>query len=128
VAITVAANIFTSAKLRETELALWRVLGMRRGDLVLTQVISTVFSVTVGTLLGLLLGATLVEQSKQLLAQRSAEATIQGGEVQSYDAVFAPVAEFWWPILMVALLLGIVAALYPAFRTANTDPAKVLQS
>jgi ABC-type lipoprotein release transport system permease subunit len=29
---------------------------------------------------------------------------------------------------MVALLLGIVAALYPAFRTANTDPAKVLQS
>jgi ABC-type lipoprotein export system ATPase subunit/ABC-type lipoprotein release transport system permease subunit len=129
VAITVAANIFTSAKLRETELALWRVLGMRRGDLVLTQVLATVFAVTTGTILGLGLGAVLVEQSKALLAERSAEAAIQGGtDTQSFDAIFAPVSEFYGLILLVALVLGVIAALYPAFRTANTDPAKVLQS
>ncbi|WP_133511090.1 ATP-binding cassette domain-containing protein [Candidatus Thiosymbion oneisti] len=128
VAITVAANIFTSAKLRETELALWRVLGMRRGDLVLTQVLATAFSVTVGTVLGLTLGAVLVDQSKALLAQRGADAAVQDGDPQTFDAIFAPVSEFYVPILLFALVLGIVAALYPAFRTANTDPAKVLQS
>lgn len=129
VAITVAANIFTSAKLRETELALWRVLGMRRGDLVLTQVISTVFSVTLGTILGLLLGSLLVDQSKAVLAQRSAESALQGGtEAQNFDAIFAPVSDFYLWIVLVALVLGVLAALYPAFRTANTDPAKVLQS
>ena len=53
VSTTVAANIFTSAKLRETELALWRVLGMRRGDLVLTQVLATVISVAIGAVAGL---------------------------------------------------------------------------
>jgi ABC-type lipoprotein export system ATPase subunit len=129
VAITVAANIFTSAKLRETELALWRVLGMRRGDLILTQVLATAFSVTLGTLGGLALGSLLVEQSKQLLAERGAEATVQGGaEAQGFDAIFAPVSEFYVLIFATALLLGIFSALYPAFRTAQTDPAKVLQS
>jgi hypothetical protein len=38
VSLTVATNLFTSAKLRETEFALWRILGMRRGDLVITQI------------------------------------------------------------------------------------------
>lgn len=128
VAVTVAANIFTSAKLRERELALWRILGMRRGDLILTQVLATVFSVTLGTLLGLALGAALVEQSKQLLSQRAADAALGGGDPQAFDAIFAPVGEFYIPILVVALVLGIAAALYPAFRTASTDPAKVLQS
>ena len=129
VVITVAANIFTSAKLRETELALWRVLGMRRGDLVLTQVLATAFSVTLGTLGGLALGSLLVDQSKQLLAERSAEATVQNGsEAQGFEAIFAPVSEFYVVIFSAALLLGVLSALYPAFRAAQTDPAKVLQS
>jgi ABC-type lipoprotein release transport system permease subunit len=105
------------------------VLGMRRGDLILTQVLATAFSVTLGTLGGLALGSLLVEQSKQLLAERSAEATVQGGaEAQGFDAIFAPVSEFYVLIFATALLLGIFSALYPAFRTAQTDPAKVLQS
>jgi putative ABC transport system ATP-binding protein len=130
VAITVAANIFTSAKLRETELALWRVLGMRRGDLVLTQVLSTVLSVTLGTILGLALGWVIVEQSKSLLVQRSAEAAMQSAvkSTQNFDAIFAPVSQFYLWIFLSALVIGIIASLYPAFRTAKTDPAKVLQS
>lgn len=129
VAITVAANIFTSAKLRETELALWRILGMRRGDLVLTQIIATAFSVLVGCGIGLLLGNVLVEQSKELLAERGAEAAVQsGGDAQDFEAIFAPVDEFYLPILGAALVIGVCAALYPAFRAARTDPAKVLQA
>lgn len=129
VVITVAANIFTSAKLRETELALWRVLGMRRGDLVLTQIMSIMFSVSAGALAGLGLGALLVQQTKQMLEQRSIEtARAIGGEVEDFDAIFAPVGTFFWPVMAAAVLIGILAALYPAYRTAKTDPARVLQS
>ncbi|TGO02208.1 ABC transporter ATP-binding protein [Candidatus Thiomargarita nelsonii] len=130
VAITVSANIFTSAKLRERELALWRVLGMRRGDLVLTQVLSTVLSVTLGTIFGLAMSWVIVEQSKSLLVQRSAEAAMQSAvkSTQNFDAIFAPVSQFYLWIFLSALVIGIIASLYPAFRTAKTDPAKVLQS
>jgi len=129
VAITVAANIFTSAKLRETELALWRVLGMRRGDIVLTQILATSFSVFVGALAGLALGTVLIRQTKAMLIQRAQEtAEATGGDVQDFDAIFASVGQFFWPVIIAAVVIGVLAALYPAFRTAKTDPAKVLQS
>jgi ABC-type lipoprotein export system ATPase subunit/ABC-type lipoprotein release transport system permease subunit len=129
VVITVAANILTSAKLRESELALWRVLGMRRGDLVLTQVASIFFSVTTGALAGLALSWVLIDQTRAMLRRRSEEAAAAtGDDVQDFDAIFAPVADFFWPVIVAAVLIGIAAALYPAIRTARTDPAKVLQS
>ncbi|WGI21242.1 ATP-binding cassette domain-containing protein [Amylibacter sp. IMCC11727] len=129
VCITVAANIFTSAKLRETELALWRVLGMRRGDLVLTQVMSVFFSVTVGVLAGLGLGAFLIEKTRQMLVARALEtAQATGDQAAEFDAIFAPVSNFFWPVVICAISIGLLSALYPAFRTAKTDPAKVLKS
>ena len=129
VCITVAANIFTSAKLRETELALWRVLGMRRGDLVLTQVLAIVFSVSTGALAGLGLGSFLITRTRIMLENRSLEAAAAtGAEPQEFDAIFAPVSTFFWPVIIAAIVIGILAALYPAFRTAKTDPAKVLKS
>lgn len=129
VCITVAANIFTSAKLRETELALWRVLGMRRGDLVLTQVLAIVFSVTAGALAGLALGSFLITRTRIMLENRALEAAAAtGAEPQEFDAIFAPVGTFFWPVMISAILIGVLAALYPAFRTAKTDPAKVLKS
>lgn len=129
VMITVAANIFTSAKLRETELALWRVLGMRRGDIVLTQVISTILSVTAGALAGLALGSALVWKTRDMLERRAAEAALAtGSEPQEFDAIFAPVSSFFWPVMIAATALGLIAAVYPSIRTAKTDPAKVLKS
>ena len=115
--------------MRETELALWRVLGMRRGDLVLTQVMSVFFSVTVGVLAGLGLGAFLIEQTRQMLVTRALEtAKATGDQAAEFDAIFAPVSDFFWPVVICAISIGLLAALYPAFRTAKTDPAKVLKS
>ncbi|MEM7519854.1 MAG: ATP-binding cassette domain-containing protein [Pseudomonadota bacterium] len=129
VVVTVAANIFTSAKLREAELALWRVLGMRRGDLVFMQVVSIFISTTAGTLAGLGLSWFLVDQTRAMLARRAEEeAAATGDQVQDFDAIFAPVADFFWPVVVAAILIGVMAALYPSIRTARTDPAKVLQS
>lgn len=120
VSLTVATNIFSSAKLRETELALWRILGMRRGDLVATQIISTVLTVLVGSILGLLIAGTVVNGARSFLAGENPNA--------DFDRIFAPVTEFMVPLLLSALLIGLLSAIYPSVRTAHTDPAKVLQS
>ena len=129
VSITVFANIIISAQLRVTELALWRVLGMRRGDLVLTQVVSIAISVTAGALAGLALGGLMIEQVKSMLMARSLETAAASGEdAQDFEAIFAPLGDFFWQILLAAVVIGVLAAIFPAIRTAGTDPAKVLKS
>jgi ABC-type lipoprotein export system ATPase subunit len=120
VGLTVATNLFTSAKLRETEFALWRILGMRRGDLVITQVVSTFLMVLAGAVLGLLLGSLLVDSARSFLTQTSPDAGL--------EKVFAPVSQFYAVILVCSIVVGVAAAIWPAVRTARADPAKVLQS
>lgn len=120
VGLTVATNLFSSAKLRETEFALWRILGMRRGDLVITQVISTILMVLVGAALGLMIGYVLVDGARSFLADTSPGAGL--------EKVFAPVSQFFVAIICWSVFVGIASAIYPAVRTARADPAKVLQS
>lgn len=120
VALTVATNLFSSAKLREREFALWRILGMRRGDLVTTQVISTTLMVLFGAVLGLIIAGILVESARTFLAEQNPGV--------GYEKVFAPIGQFYFAILLSSVLVGVASAIYPAIRTAQADPAKVLQS
>ncbi len=120
VALTVATNLFSSAKLRETEFALWRVLGMRRGDLVATQVVSTALMVLCGALLGLAIASTLIDRARAFLAEQNPDA--------GFEAVFAPIGQFFLVIIVCSVIVGVLAAIYPAVKTAHSDPAKVLQS
>jgi ABC-type lipoprotein export system ATPase subunit/ABC-type lipoprotein release transport system permease subunit len=116
--LTIATNLFSSAKLREAEFALWRILGMRRGDLVATQIVATILMVLVGTGLGLAIGVALVETARGFLVAQGA----------GYEKVFAPVDQFYGLIAVSATLIGIAASIYPAIRTARADPARILQS
>lgn len=120
VALTLVTNIYTSAKLRQREFALWRVLGMRRGDLALMQLLTSVVAILVGAVAGLALAWLLVDQARGFLAEQYADA--------DFDQIFAPVSDFFGLILIGALVLGTISALIPALRTARVDPAKVLQS
>lgn len=120
VSLTVATNLFSSAKLRETEFALWRVLGMRRGDLVATQVVSTALMVLCGTLVGLAIASTLIDSARGFLAEQNPDA--------GFEAVFAPIGQFFVVIIVCSVVVGVLAAIYPAVKTAHSDPAKVLQS
>jgi putative ABC transport system ATP-binding protein len=120
VGLTVATNLFSSAKLREKEFALWRILGMRRGDLVLTQIISTILMALAGTGVGLLISNTLIDGARSFLADQSPGAGL--------EKVFAPLSEFYVAIIASAIVVGIIAAIYPSIKTARADPAKVLQS
>ena len=120
VGLTVFSNIFTSAKLRQREFALWRILGMRRGDLVATQVISTILMVLAGAIAGLAVAHLLVSGAQSILAEQN--------PTGNFDKVFASINTFLIPLLVGSLVVGILAAIYPSIRTAYADPAKVLQS
>ena len=120
VAITVFVNLYTSSRLREKEFALWRILGMRTGDLVLTQVLSAVITSAVGSFLGLLLALTLIEINRWYLNNTQTD--------QPLEKIFAPLSGYWSWLFLGALVLAIISALLPAYRTAKTDPAKVLES
>ncbi len=120
VGLTVGANIFSSAKIREKEFALWRILGMRIGDLSFTQVTSTTLMVIVGSLLGIAVGMVMVNQARALLSQQYEDAAI--------EMIFAPVLSFAPHIVAGAVLVGVAAAFLPARHAARTDPAKILQS
>ncbi len=126
VALTVFTNILTSAKLREWELALWRILGMRRGDLVGSQLLATALMIAIGAGIGLLLGSWFIGLGRSILAPDPAAAG-PGGQVENLDMIFAPIEDFAAFVLVGAVLVGVIAAIYPAMRAALTDPAKVLQ-
>jgi ABC-type lipoprotein export system ATPase subunit/ABC-type lipoprotein release transport system permease subunit len=126
---TVWANIFTGAKLREREFALWRILGMRIGDLTLTQLLSTVLMVLVGTAVGLLAGVALIDWGRSYLHEQAAAAgTAAGRETQPLEMIFASIESFWLYIVVGAVVVGVAAAFYPAIRAARTDPAIILRS
>jgi len=127
IAVVLVGNIIISARLREAELALMKVLGMRRGDILAVEVIGT----CVTTLLGLGLGLTIADRLTAALSQSFAErarlqAELSGGAEQGQiGLLFQPV----WPLApgLAALTLTLVfmALLWPTLRAASTDPARV---
>lgn len=129
VSVSVFANIFTSTKMREAELALWRVLGMRRGDIVFVQLLSNVILTLLGCGIGLLGGQYLIMSLRGTLARQAQEAlAVSGTPSQGFDALFAPIGPMIVPIVLGALVISFTAALYPAIRAALVDPAKVLNA
>ncbi|MDX2263635.1 MAG: ATP-binding cassette domain-containing protein [Hyphomicrobiales bacterium] len=127
VGLTVFTNIYTSAKMREKDFALWRILGMRIGDLSFTQLFSTIIVVLAGAVGGLALAASIVEGARSLLRATS-NVPGQPDALKNLESIFSPIGEFAPVILAGALVVGVLAAVIPALRAARTDPAKILQS
>ena len=127
VAVSVFANIFTSTKLREAELALWRVLGMRRGDIVVIQLLSNSILTLLGCTIGLLGGQYLIITLRNTLTRQAEQSLAASGmPSQGFDALFVPIRPMVLPIILGALVISFTAALYPSIRAALVDPAKVL--
>lgn len=112
------ANIFTVAKVREREFALWRILGMRKGDLVIAQLGSVLLLVLVGLLIGLAISHQLIVVGQQLLAEQYAELEA--------NRIFADLTSYATWVAVGAVGIGLTAALWPSYRIANTNPATLL--
>lgn len=127
VALVLFTNIVISARLREGELALSRVLGMRRGDVLATEVIGILSLTGIGMLAGFALADRLTSALMAHLTESARIAADLSGETanQRIELLFQPV---WGhaPVIAAATLAVVLAAvLWPTLRIARTDPARV---
>lgn len=127
VGLVLFANIVISARLREAEIALMKVLGMRRGDILAIEIIGTLITTTLGLVAGFAIANQLTqalarqfEDSARIAAQISGEA---GGA--SIGLLFQPVWSVAPAITAGTYSLVLVAVLWPTCRAASTDPARV---
>lgn len=116
---TVFVAVWTSGKLKELENALVRVLGMRRGDLTLVQIIASVLPTALGAAGGISLGLAVVSEAKAYLATAYPDA--------QYHLVFSPVPPVGVLLVgLVALAITTLAAALAARKAWSTDPAKLI--
>lgn len=127
VSLVLVTNVFISAKLREPELALCRVLGMGPGDLLLIEMISLAILSTSAV-------ATSLFATQQLINALASEVTKQAETISilaegnlpvAARALFTPVSEFSFIFFVGAVALVFAAVFWPAVTVARIDPAKV---
>lgn len=127
VGLVLFGNIVISTRLREAEIALMKVLGMRRGDILATEIIGTLITTT----LGLAAGFAIADRLTQALARQFEDsarvaAQISGDQTGvSMGLVFQPVWSVAPAIAAGTFGLVLIAVLWPTCRAATTDPARV---
>ena len=127
VGLVLFGNIVISTRLREAELAVLKVLGMRRGDILATEVIGTLITATFGLTVGFLFADRLtLALSLQLKESARIASEISGNLGSSgYAFVFEPVWSAAPVIAAGTLMLVLVSVLWPTVRAACGDPAAV---
>lgn len=127
VGLVLFSNIVISARLRAGELALARVLGMRRGDVLATEVTGILMIAATGMAAGFALADRLTTALAAHLTERAQIAADLSGEAanQRIGLLFQPVWHSAPAIAGLILALVLVAAVWPTLRIARTDPALV---
>jgi hypothetical protein len=126
VALVLFTNIVILARPREGELALSRVLDMRRGYVLATEVIGILTLIGALMLAGFVLADRLTSALMAHLTKSARVAADLSGEAanQRIELLFQPI---WThaPIIALATLLVVLAAvLWPTLRIARTDLAR----
>lgn len=127
ISLVLISNVYVSARLRQSELALCRVLGLTRGDLLATEILSIILLSVAAIVIGLIGAQALIDllsvhfMTRAELLEGFTDATATGVT----DALFSPVASFVPQMTAGTIILVVAAVLWPAIRVARTDPALV---
>ena len=129
--ITVAVfNILSSLVMlvteKEADVAILKTLGMQRVTLVQVFVIQGAWNGILGALSGAVLGITLASYLNEFMSLIGLNLLAQA----SGGTRVLPVLFDWWQIAAIilgAIVLSLLATLYPAFRAANVKPAEALR-
>ncbi len=111
---------------KESEVAILKTLGMTRRTIVQIFVIQGAWTGVLGALAGGLFGCVLASYLNEFLSLIGLNLLAQA----SGGARLLPVVFDWWQIIFIvsgAILLSLLATLYPAFRAANVKPAEALR-
>ena len=117
-ALALIGRFTALARERKRELGMLRAIGGQRYDAFAALLIEALLIVGAGGLVGSLAGVLLTQPTLTWL--RGALNLPQGG----WSFTFAVVQSFWG--LGIAVLLGAVSALYPAWRSARLDPQEII--
>lgn len=120
VILIIWSNLHIISQLKEKEFALWRILGMRKGSLFITQISYILFVSLLGCAIGSIITGSCLNWGRNMLKKDFPDLEIHG--------IIAPLASNWlyWLTLIIILVLVMVIAAFPAHRIANTSPAKIL--
>jgi putative ABC transport system permease protein len=113
--ISMFISLYTSMKERKYELALMRVLGSSRINLFLLILMEGIIIALLGWIVGTLLSHIGFAFMGQYLSEDFR---------YNFDA-WKMISEEWW-ILSISILLGVIAAIIPAYSAAKTDINKTL--
>ena len=130
--LVLIGNIYISAKLREGELALMRVLGLKPRDLTRIELLGVLKLVVAANIAGLLFAQFLIraisrrfEEQAQLVASLEG-ASPEGARGSGFGQIlFSPVSEFAPGLFLGTALLVVLVAIFPAVKVSRTDPARV---
>ncbi|MEL6738049.1 MAG: FtsX-like permease family protein [Pseudomonadota bacterium] len=113
--LAIFVALLNMARSREGDLALLRVMGATRVQVFATLIMEGVITAALGAVLGWLLAHGLIMVAKSNFATL-ADLGLQAWQVQPAEGL----------LVLVVLAIGALAALIPAWRVFNLDPARVL--
>ncbi len=112
------ARYITLIMERKTEVGIFRALGASKTDIFKMVVLEALVTSLAGGVLGLIAGSVLYWQAKDFLAANTTLPFLGSGLGSSLI--------FSLECLAVALLVGIAASAYPAYKCAALDPARAI--
>ena len=130
-AFNVISSLIMLVKDKRRDIAVMRTLGASSGAMLRIFIMCGAFVGVAGTALGTILGITVCWN---LEAIQHAVESLTGGQVFD-SSVFLLTAlpnNVHWPsvaqVVALALVISLLATLYPAWRAASTDPVEVLRN
>lgn len=127
ISLVLISNVYVSARLRQGELALCRVLGLGRGDLLATEILSVVLLAVTAIGVGLFAAQVLIDLlTEQFQARAELLAGLSDASAAGVsEALFTPVIGFAPQLALSAVALVVLAVIWPSIKVARTDPALV---
>ena len=125
----IVATLVMAVREKEADIAILLTLGMAPGQLIKTFVLLGWLNGIIGSLLGVAFGVLLASTIESVFATitRVIGSTLLDPSIYFID--FVPSVLRWQDVLLtlsIALLMSLLATLYPAWRASKVEPATIL--